>query len=463
MILPEAARLRSLPSELWTALGRRFRAIGFTAAAAMPFARLATLAPDPRHASMAKWHLRRIHEPHARAMRMLMFWDPVTEGEARSVLGDELPLERLVEAGLLVREGERVVSAFVLQLLADLYVVSDDLRAGGEAVMGAAPSTKSLAALARPRVHAGRALDLGCGAGTLALAMAQKCDRVVATDVSERAVALARINVALNGLTNVDCRVGDLFATVEGESFDLVAAQPPYIPRDESAGPTRFLFGGPRGDELSMRILRELAPHVAPGGIAFLMAEWPVVEGDAPLDERIREALGARGFSTLFLQSGGGDIDEHCARYASIAHARLDDEYERASMRRRDHFERMRIRALQPMVAVVRRDGPELAWTSIVETRGSPMSRARVDAMFGARDLVARGPAALLPARLRAPEKIALPDSEILAAVVACDSVDAAIARLCAATGRHAAETAPEVLACVVEALLAGQLESTDG
>jgi hypothetical protein len=94
-----------------------------------------------------------------------------------------------------------------------------------------------------------------------------------------------------------------------------------------------------------------------------------------------------------------------------------------------------------------------------VDTRNSPMSRARVEAMFAARDLVARGPDALLATRLRKPEKVPLPPSETLAAVNASPTVGAAVALLCETTGRHPAETTPEVLAAVVEALLAGQLE----
>jgi SAM-dependent methyltransferase len=358
MTLPDVEGLAEAPAELWTDLGRRFRAIGFTSTAAVPFAKLSVFGPDPRRAAMAKWHLRRIPEPHAIAMRMLMFWDPVTPDEARRAFGDGIPLERLLDAGFVVRSDDGILGAFVMQLLADLYVVSDDLRLGGDVAMGASPSTKSLAAAVRPVGRAGRALDLGCGAGTLALAMAQKCGRVVATDINARAVSLARMNAALNGLGNVDCRVGDLFAPVADETFDLIACQPPYVAHDEDSGPTAFLFGGPRGDELTMRMVEGIVARLAPGGTAFVMAEWPVVDGDPPLDTRIASALGSREVSSLFLQSRGADIDEHCARYALVRHSEPDGGYEEAAMRRREHFERMRIRALQPMLTVVRR-GPQ--------------------------------------------------------------------------------------------------------
>jgi len=443
--LPDVGRLVSLPAERWAALGRRFRDIGFTARACAPFAQLGALSPDPRHAALAKWHLRRIREPSAYAMRMMSFCDPVTPAEAREVLGDSAPLERLVDVGLLAATDEGIVSAFVVKLVADLYLLSDDLSAGGEAVMGASPSTKSLAGLSRPRRRAGRALDVGCGAGLVALALAQRCDRVVATDISERAVTLTRVNAALAGLDNVECRVGDLFEPVAGESFDIVASQPPFVPREDAAAPATFLFGGPRGDEVALRLLRGLRPSLSPGGSAFLLVEWPVVVGDAPVDERIAEALGAPGdLAMLHLRLPDASVDAHCARYATIEHPLGDADYERAAIRRREHFDRMHIRALQPMVSVVRRHEGHPSWLSVVDVGGTAMSRALVDAMFAARDLVARGPESVRAARLRVPEGVAVPSHDVVSVVHASGS---------------ATTLSDEELEKVVTALLGGQLE----
>jgi SAM-dependent methyltransferase len=433
-----------VPADRWGALGRRFRELGFTSRAVAPFAQLGALTPDPRHPALAKWHLRHRREPSAYAMRMMSFCDPVTPAEAQEVLGDELPLEALVEAGLLLVTDEGVVSVFVLELVADLYVLSDDLSSGGDAVMGAAPSTKTLAGIARPRGRVGSALDLGCGAGTVALVLAQRCDRVLATDISERAVALTRVNAALNGMSHIECRVGDLFEPVGGEAFDIVASQPPFLPRDEETGPTTFLFGGPRGDEISMRLLRGLRRAVAPQGTAFLLAEWPRIDGDAAVDERLAEALGPpANLGMLHLRLPDSSIDEHCARYGTVEHPLGDASYEQAVMRRRDHFERMRIRALQPMVTVIRRDDDQPGWISVAQVNGTGMSRTRVDAMVAVRDLLARGPQAVRAARLRVPEGLPVPTEGVLAAV-------------------HAAGTAARVsddgLAKVEEALLAEQL-----
>jgi SAM-dependent methyltransferase len=235
---------------------------------------------------------------------------------------------------------------------------------------------------------------------------------VVASDVSARAVAFTRLNVWLNGLTNVECRVGDLLAPVEGETFDLITAQPPFVPRDDASSPTTFLFGGPRGDEVTLRLLAGLGSHLAPGGIALLLVEWPIVEGDPPLEERVRAAVGQAGDrSVLLMQWTEADIDEHCARYATIGHAWQDEAYERDAMRRREHFERARILALRPTFTIVRRDpvGAAAGWTSTVQGRSlaeARPTRAQIATLIRARDLLAQGPDALRAATLRLPDGV---------------------------------------------------------
>src|SRR3546814_14696257 len=53
--------------------------------------------------------------------------------------------------------------------------------------------------------------------------------RVVATDASEPALAVARGNAAALGIGNVEFRHGDWLAPLAGERFDLIASNPPYI------------------------------------------------------------------------------------------------------------------------------------------------------------------------------------------------------------------------------------------
>ena len=76
-------------------------------------------------------------------------------------------------------------------------------------------------------------LDIGTGAGAIALAIAQERPdaRVTATDVSPEALSLARENAAANGLA-VDFALADMFDGVDG-AFDLVVSNPPYVLPEE--------------------------------------------------------------------------------------------------------------------------------------------------------------------------------------------------------------------------------------
>jgi len=86
----------------------------------------------------------------------------------------------------------------------------------------------------------GTALDLGCGCGIQALYLATHAGRVVATDLSSRACALTQFNAALNEAV-IDVREGSLFEPVEGETFDLIVTNPPFVITPDSvrgaAGP----------------------------------------------------------------------------------------------------------------------------------------------------------------------------------------------------------------------------------
>src|SRR5205823_12508861 len=74
-----------------------------------------------------------------------------------------------------------------------------------------------------------RVLEIGSGLGLAAVLMARVGAAVVATDVVPEAVDLIRVNAVLNGVT-VDARVGDCYAPVAGERFDLICTNPPQMP-----------------------------------------------------------------------------------------------------------------------------------------------------------------------------------------------------------------------------------------
>lgn len=121
-------------------------------------------------------------------------------------------------------------------------------------------------------VHAApgeRVLEIGSGLGLAAVMLARAGARVVATDVVPGAVEATRANAALNGVA-VDARLGDCYAPVAGERFDLVCTNPPQMPTPP--GPARddpvaaADNGGADGWAILDRVIDGAAAHLDPGG-----------------------------------------------------------------------------------------------------------------------------------------------------------------------------------------------------
>ncbi|MGW0611565.1 HemK2/MTQ2 family protein methyltransferase [Streptomyces sp. NPDC002788] len=117
-------------------------------------------------------------------------------------------------------------------------------------------------------------LDVGTGTGALALEAARRGGRVTAVDVSWSAVWAARLNARLAGLA-VRIRHGNLFEPVQGQKFDLILANPPYVPapdgRRDPRGAARAWDAGGDGRLVVDRICREAPALLRPGGVLLLV------------------------------------------------------------------------------------------------------------------------------------------------------------------------------------------------
>jgi release factor glutamine methyltransferase len=114
-----------------------------------------------------------------------------------------------------------------------------------------------------------RVLEIGAGLGLAAVLAARTGARVVATDVVVEAVEMIRLNAQLNGVS-VDARVGDCYAPVVGERFDLVCTNPPQMPtpagREREDPQAAADNGGIDGWDLIDRVIDAAPAHLEPGG-----------------------------------------------------------------------------------------------------------------------------------------------------------------------------------------------------
>ena len=127
------------------------------------------------------------------------------------------------------------------------------------------------------------ALDFGTGSGCIAIALAAKCPaaQVDAVDISAEALSVARENARLNGLADrIQFLVGDGFAGLpRGLAYDLIVANPPYVPRAEidalqpevrEYDPRPALDGGADGLDFFHRLAAEAAGHLGAAGKILL-------------------------------------------------------------------------------------------------------------------------------------------------------------------------------------------------
>ena len=157
------------------------------------------------------------------------------------------------------------------------------------------PETELLVECALKRIpenNPGPALDLGTGTGAVALALATERPkmRIVATDISEPALAVARYNAATMGVETIDFRFGDWFRPVNGERFTTIVSNPPYLTDQEwmllqhelGHEPALALRGGRDGLYMLRTIVKNAPAYLEPGG--WLLVEHGFRQGPAVAD-----------------------------------------------------------------------------------------------------------------------------------------------------------------------------------
>jgi release factor glutamine methyltransferase len=118
------------------------------------------------------------------------------------------------------------------------------------------------------------ALDLCAGSGAVAVAIALRGVRsVTAVDTQRRATWTVRLNARANGV-RIKALQGELFEPVAGRRFDLITANPPYVPAPPDIAPRRgdhSWNAGGDGRAVIDRIIEQLPDHLTPGGSVLLV------------------------------------------------------------------------------------------------------------------------------------------------------------------------------------------------
>ncbi len=223
------------------------------------------------------------HEPGGTLVRLFLLGQAVPVVDARRALA---PLDPDRAPSLLAGDAATVRSRFELRPYgedggAPWWVLSDwgsDVRPGPlprDHVLGIGSASLTLAQ-ATVRRPVRRALDMGTGCGVQALHLSRHAGSVTATDMSPRALRLAATTAALSGV-DLDLRAGSLLDPVEGERFDQIVANPPFVlsPGDpDVTGGYDYRDSGLPGNELARALLAGVPAALTAGGCASLLLNW---------------------------------------------------------------------------------------------------------------------------------------------------------------------------------------------
>ena len=258
------------------------------------------------------------------------------------------------------------------------------------------------------------ALDLCTGSGVQALLAARHARRVLAVDINARAARCTRFNAQASGADNLQVVVGDLYQPAVGERFELITANPPFVPSPlDSLG---FRDGGRSGEDVQRRIVEGVPQHLAPGGIAQIVTE--IGERDEqPLADRVRDWLGDAPLDMVILR-----LREHSAASYAVGHAQGDRDFGVFLDSVRDWADNLRTQGYTRVVSVLiafqwsdPASGPP--WTLSVEALPPVRDLGQeLEAMFVAERLARRADLhdLLAGGRLRRAGPIGLMESQVL-------------------------------------------------
>jgi SAM-dependent methyltransferase len=338
-------------------------------------------------------------------IRLFLLGMPVDEAAAERALAP-LGVERGLREGLLARTEAGLMARVQLLCRSGVLMTTDRPPRTGvhlsgipeNFVMGIGASTLTVAHMLPNSLFdrpIERALDLGCGAGFLALALAKGgLKHVAAVDLNPRCLEYARFNARLNRLDQIWTGQGDLFAPVKnfpalGAGFDLIASNPPFV---ITPGKTYvFRDAGLGSDSLTGRVIREGPACLAEGGLSIFMTNWVQPVGQDWKDH-LRGWFAGTGCDALVLSNGARTLDEYASFW--IAHTEGDDVEAQGTMLREwvEDYRRQNIESIHGGIIIMRKRSAPSHWVEFDDAPDTMPTRAgqHVLRTLAANDLIER-------------------------------------------------------------------------
>ncbi len=323
-------------------------------------------------------------------IRLFLMEIPVPCLIAEDILSTLLSTSML-NASFLRREDDHLVSQVKIIPFEDFYTCFDSptmlyTSARDQYVMGVGASTATLANLT-VRSQSQNTLDLGAGCGFHAILATSHSDKVVALDLNQRAVGYSEFNARLNNLNNIQCCAGDLFEPVQGQQFDLIVSNPPFVISPEK----EYIYrdGGMVGDGLIQKICKQAPEYLSEGGFCQILCNWAEIQ-DENWQERLQKWFDNSDCDVLVLRLESRDA----ATYAStwIRHTEKADQehYQERFNRWMDYFKQEHISSVGAGCIIIRKQSEADNWFA-AETVASQISSPCGDQIlrkFAAKDFL---------------------------------------------------------------------------
>ena len=292
----------------------------------------------------------------------------------------------LIESNRDGEGGRTIQSRVILYPVKSLFLASDRPPAAGQDLAAdlvypaITPNTHRFLSMI-PETPCDSLLELCAGTGVAALLGAQSAVHSWACDINQRAVDFAEFNRRLNAIDNATTACGDLWAAVEGHTFDRIVAHPPYLPalRQHHI----FRDGGEDGELITREIIGKLSTFLKPGG-SFYCTTMASDRAGAAFEQRARVMLGPeeQEFNIVVATHEVFVPAEYCFRLAMAGEDSLDVFRERTRIFQHLGIEQLLTCSLlirrhvdaTPAITVRRQAGPatanlEMEWLLNTEIR----------------------------------------------------------------------------------------------
>lgn len=154
-----------------------------------------------------------------------------------------------------------------------------------------------------PRKKTDRVLDLCSGSGIQALNAAAYAKEVTGVDINPRALRFARFNAQLNSVENVKFKLGSLYTAAGTEKYNVVLANPPFVPSPEAN--LKFRDGGNTGENILREIIQKAPEHLTSNGSLYIVTDLVDINN---YEQKVKHWLGSPADTLVLKTADRNDI-----------------------------------------------------------------------------------------------------------------------------------------------------------